>query len=657
MLRPAIAILVLSALLGCEQKTVDPSADSRGHTAPTQATIDANQAVRKALPLADQRDFEDARRGLIASANPMLVEDPEGKSVWDMRAYDFIQGEAPHSVNPSLWRQAQLNNIHGLFEVTTGVYQLRGFDLANMTLIDSDNGWIVVDPLTSRETSAAALSFAREQLGDKAVTAVIFTHSHIDHFGGVLGIVSPAAVASGAVKIIAPEGFLEEATSENMMAGTTMSRRAMYMYGSQLARSPRGHVGSGLGKSPAYGEVGILEATHIVNATPQAMTIDGVPLVFQFTPASEAPAELTFYLPEHNAFCGAEVVSRTMHNLYTLRGTKVRDALKWSGYIDEAIRQFSSAEVYFGSHHWPIWGQQAVVDFLEKQRDMYKYIHDQTLRLAARGETPREIAEQLKLPEAIDTNFANRGYYGTTKHNAKAVYQGYFGWYDGNPANLDPLPPENAAKRYVRMMGGAAAVLAAAQTDFDQGDYRWVAEILNHLVFAEPSNDPAKQLLAATYDQLGYQAESGPWRDVYLSAAHELRHGGPAAGLGIANAGDLLRETPVARFMDLISVMLNGPKADGKEMTINITFTDLQETYVLTLKNAVLHHRQTDAAADANASITLTHALFVKLLVGEAGAKETLFSDDVVFEGSKLDLLSFFSLLEKPNDVFNIVTP
>jgi alkyl sulfatase BDS1-like metallo-beta-lactamase superfamily hydrolase len=643
------------ALAGCQRQTIDPSADEMGHSAPTEVTARANERVRSELNLDDQQDFEDARRGLIASQEEIRVTGADGQVIWDTAAYGFEQGEAPASVNPSLWRQARLNNIHGLFEVTSGIYQLRGFDLANMSIIEGHSGWIIVDPLTTRETSAAALAFARQQLGDKPITAVIFTHSHIDHFGGVLGIADGPTLAG--LEIIAPEGFMEEATSENVLAGTTMSRRSMYMYGKQLARSERGHVGSGLGKSPAFGSVGIVRPTRIIDATPQQMTIDGVEFVFQNAPGSEAPAELTFYLPGKKAFCGAEVVSRNMHNLYTLRGAKVRDALKWSHYIDEAIRLFPDTEVYFASHHWPMWGAGRVLDFLKKQRDTYKYIHDQTLRLAAAGNTPGEIAEQLELPESLRSSFPSRGYYGTTRHNARAVYQAYFGWYDGNPANLNPLPPVAAATRYVEMMGGAEAVLARAQLDYERGDYRWVAEVLNHLVFAEPGNRAARALLADAYDQLGYQAESGPWRDVYLTGALELRHGANGEGVSLASALDLLRETPVARFMDSMAVMLNGPKAEGKELVINIDFTDIGENYVLSVENSVLHHRLAAPDPAANATIRLTHELFLQILLGEAGLRDTLFSDEMAFEGSKLDLVGFFALLDAPEAMFNIVEP
>jgi alkyl sulfatase BDS1-like metallo-beta-lactamase superfamily hydrolase len=653
--RTLLAALLAGSLLACQDEPPprDTSPGSQGNSAATEFTTAANQAVAARLDLDNQRDFEEATRGLIASADALNITMPDGSVVWDMTAYEFIEGPAPASVNPSLWRQAMLNNIQGLFAVTDGVYQLRGWDLSNMSIIEGDRGWIIVDPLTTRETAAAALAFARQHLGNKPVSAVIFTHSHIDHFGGVL----PVLETDGSTQIIAPVGFMEEATSENVLAGSTMSRRAMFMYGSQLERSPRGHVDTGLGKTPAFGSPGIAAPTRIIETTGETLSIDGVEFVFQNAAGSEAPAELTFYLPGKKAFCGAEVVSRNMHNLYTLRGAKVRDARKWSQYIDEAIQLFPQMDVYFASHHWPMWGHAEIIEFLKKQRDGYRYIHDQTLRLASLGYTPREIAEELELPESLRGSFPNRGYYGTLKHNARAVYQRYFGWYDGNPANLDPLPPVESARRYVDAMGGAAAVLASGQAGFDKGEYRWVAELLNHLVFAEPDNSEARELLAKAYDQLGYQAESGPWRDIYLTGALELRQGPPARGLGIANAADLLRATPVDQFMQLLTVMLNGPEADGKRYTINFEFTDLGEAHVLELENAVLHHRSGELAPGANATVRITHELFVSMLTGRAGIKDTLFSDDVSVEGSSVDLLRFFALLDRPDDTFNIITP
>ena len=631
--------------------------DVAGNTAPSAQTAALNSAGAESLALGDSQDFDDAKRGLIASEAELRVAGPDGTPVWDMAEYDFIEGEAPASVNPSLWRQAKLNNIHGLFEVTKGVYQLRGYDLGNMSLIDGETGWIVVDPLTTKETANAALAFARKHLGEKPVSAVIFTHSHIDHFGGVLGVISPDEAEARKVPIIAPDLFIDEATSENIIAGVTMGRRALYMFGLPLPRSERGHVGSGLGKGPARATFGILQPSESITKTPQELTIDGVKFVFQNAPGSEAPSELTFYMPDLKTFCGAEVVSHNMHNLYTLRGAKVRDAIKWSGYIDEIIALFGEAEVYFGSHHWPIWGKQRIIDFLEKQRDTYKYINDQTLRLALHGYTPREIAEQLELPESLRSSFPNRGYYGTLKHNAKAVYQRYFGWYDGNPANLDPLPPAAAGVKYVELAGGAGNVLENAQSAYDKGDYRWTAEVLNHLVFADPENQDARELLAKAYDQLGYQAESGPWRDTYLTGAFELRHGGPTEPVDLASALDMIKHAPIERFLDGMAARLDAEKAEGKEMIVNLVFTDLGTTHVLELNNSVLRHYEREAHPEANVTMKITHEIYLRMVTGRIGIKDTLFNDDLKVEGSRLDLVGFFRLFDKPDGLFNIVIP
>ena len=643
--------LLLAACGGDEQSTGTSSSTATAHT------MAINAEIAKQLPLDDQQDFADATRGLIASQKPLQVKNADGNVLWDMEKYAFIDGAAPDSVNPSLWRQAKLNNIHGLFEVTPGIYQLRGFDLANITLIQGKTGWILVDPLTTAPTARNALAFAREQLGEQKISAIIFTHSHIDHFGGIDGVLTDNEREQ--LQVIAPEGFMEEASSENILAGPTMQRRAQYMYGSRLERSATGHVDTGLGKQPPFGgDIGILAPTHIVSQTGQTLTVDGVEIVFQYTPASEAPAEMTFYIPQLKAFGGAEVVSHTLHNLYTLRGAKVRDALKWSGYIDEAITLFGQeAEVYFGSHHWPIWGKQRINDFLKSQRDSYKYIHDQTLRMANAGYTPKEIAAELKLPSTLAKNFANRDYYGTVSHNAKAVYQAYFGWYDGNPANLNPLPPAEAGAAYVEAIGGADKVLNIAQQSFDKGQYRWTAELLNHLVFAQPDNQSARELLAKTYDQLGYQADSGPWRDVYLTGAYELRNGPPTKVTNLGEIARLLEETPLPLFFASMAASLNGPRADGKQLLVNFNFTDLKENHVLQVENAVLHHRIAAPVAGADATVNLTKPLFLKLVTGGAGLKDTLFSDELSIEGSRLSLLEFFQLLDKPQGNFNIIEP
>lgn len=660
MKRTAVVLTLVSiiAISGCVKKIpYSPDADARGNTAPTAITKEMNARVLGELPFSDRQSFIECRKGLIASDPDLRVHDPEGNTIWNQPAYEFVSGNAPGSVNPSLWRQAKLNSIHGLFKVTDGIYQLRGFCLSNMTIIEGKTGWIIIDPLTTKETSSRAIAFARKHLDEKPIVAMIFTHSHIDHFGGVLGVISPEEVNKQKVRIIAPKGFMEEATSENVIAGIGMGRRAAYQFGKHLAPGERGHVDDGLGKTVPFGTFGILQPTEIVDRTPQEMTIDGVNFTFQYTPESEAPAELTFYLPEKKAFCGAEVVSRNMHNIYTLRGAKVRDALKWSNYIEEAITLFGDADIYFGCHHWPIWGNDSLINFLKKQRDLYKYTHDQTVRLANAGYTPREISEKIKLPPSLSNFFSNRGYYGTLKHNSKAVYQAYFGWYDANPANLDPLPPEDSAIQYIEYMGGADQLLSKAQASFDNGNYRWVAEVLNHLVFAEPDNVKAKTLLANTYDQLGYQSESGVWRNVYLMGAHELRHGAPDKGVNIAGFYDVLKQTPLSRFFDSMAVRLDGPAAEGEHFIVNIIFKDINESYVLTVENSVLHHKKTDPDPDANATLKLTHDLFLKMAIGRAGVKDTIFSDDLETSGSRIDLVRFFLLFDKPRGTFNIVTP
>ena len=629
--------------------------DEHGFSAPSAFTAEANARLGAALALAERADFEDAERGLVESDPDMLIQTASGKA-WSQRLFSFVSGDAPPSVNPSLWRQAKLNGMHGLFRVAEGIYQVRGYDVSNMTWIRGKTGWIVVDPLTSVETAAAAVKLARKHLGDDPVVAVIFTHSHVDHFAGVQAVLPDAGVAG--VRIVAPRRFVEEVTSENVLAGTAMSRRAIYQFGVGLPFGPRGYVDSGLGKQPLPGTASFALPTESVDRTPQELELDGVPFVFQYAPDSEAPAELAFYLPAQRAYCGAELVNRTMHNLYTLRGTKVRDALKWSGYIDDAIGRFPDLELVFTSHTWPTFGHERAVAFLKGQRDTYRFIHDQTLRLANQGATPREIAEQLELPPSLAASFANRGYYGTLRHNAKAVYQFYFGWYDGNPANLDPLPPVPLGAKYVEAMGGAAAVKQKARAALAAGDYRWAATLLDHLVFADPQDAEARKLLASAYDQLGYQAESGVWRAVYLSGANELRNGVHAPEIDARRAASILGQIPLELFFSAMATRLNGPKAAQEQpLTLNFVFTDVGETHVLQLENAVLHHWQRAADPNAAATVRLTRNLFLKLGTGQVGLKDLLSSGELHVDGSRMALVSFFSLLDPVDGSFPIVTP
>ncbi len=640
-----------------EARNFGPDADGDGHARASDLTANANAAMGAELPLDDRSEFDDAHRGFMTTDDPLVTKTGAGRVIWDRPSYDFVTGDAPPSVNPSLWRQAKLNNINGLFKVTDRIYQVRGYDLANLSIIEGQSGRILVDPLTASETAERALALVNRSLGERSLAAVIFTHSHIDHWGGIKGVTSEEDIRSGKVRLIAPKDFMAEAVSENVLGGVVMGRRARYMYGTGLSRTDRGHVDTGLGKGPAVSDVSIFAPTEIVDHTGQKMEIDGVEFVFQYVPHSEAPTEFTFFLPQFKSFCGAEIVSQNMHNLYTLRGAKVRDALLWSGYIDEALDLFGGqAEVVFNSHHWPVWGAERVIDYLKKHRDTYRYLHDQTLRLASRGMTPGEIAENMVLPESLRRSFPNRGYYGTAKHNARAVYQFYFGWFDGNPANLDPLPPEDEGRRYVEAMGGAGAVITRAGEAYDQGDYRWAATLLNHVVFSAPGNDAAKDLLARTYDQLGYLAESGPWRDVYLTGAQELRHGVSGTTTLDAAAG-VLRSLPLDQFFAAMATRLDGPKADGKKLTANFVFKDVGATMVVHIENSVLHYKETAADPQADVTVTLTRSFWIKLVTKQASIKDLVFSDDLHIKGDRLKLVSLFSLLDDPDWNFSIVTP
>lgn len=640
--------LALVSLAGCDK----PPSVANGEATPATAAV--IEATIKGLDLNDTRDMEDAQRGFIARPTGQILGS-DGTVLIDFDAFRFVEGKAPATVNPSLWRHAMLNAQIGLFKVTDGIYQLRGFDIANMTLIEGQTGWIVVDPLTSKETAAAALAFARAQLGDKPVTAIIFTHDHADHFGGVLGITSVAEVAERKIPVVAPVGFMEEATSENVLAGPAMSRRSMYQFGKNLTPGATGMVDTGLGKNVAYGSIGILAPTQIIDQPMQELVLDGVSFVFHNIPGAEAPAELTFSIPERKAYGGAELLAQTMHNLLPIRGAKVRDALRWSDYTQIALDELGDTEVYFGQHNWPIWGNERIREFITKHRDVYKYMHDQTVRLMNAGYTPNEIADKIQLPDSLASYFGTRGYYGDVRHNVKAIYQMYLGAYDGNPAHLNPLVPKESAKRYVELMGGHAKVVEAARVAYDKGEYRWVAELLDQAVLDAPDDKAAKELLAQTYEQLGYQSESATWRNSYLTAAQELRNGPPTKGVRRSDLIELMKQTPTERFLEAMAASLDGPAADGKNWTFNLLLTDTRESFVLWIENAVLHYRKGPSAANANATLTVTKDLFVQLLGGTAGIKDALTSQDLKVDGSTVDLVRFLGLLEKAPGNFAIV--
>jgi alkyl sulfatase BDS1-like metallo-beta-lactamase superfamily hydrolase len=646
-----LAAAALLALAACGT----PSDDGTPAAEASAATIATNQQFAKDLPLDDPKDFEDAKRGFIAAPTGQ-IKAADGTVLADFDAFKFVQGPAPATVNPSLWRHARLNAQAGLFKVTDGIYQLRGFDVANITLVEGKTGWIVIDALTAKESATAAMAFARQHLGDKPVTALIFTHSHADHFGGALGIVTPAEIASRHIPVIASEGFMEEATSENVMVGTAMARRSMYQFGKNLERSATGMVDTGLGKGVVYGAVGILPPTQLITKPTEEHVIDGVRFVFHNVPGAEAPAEMTFSIPERKAYGGAENLAQTMHNLLPVRGAKVRDALRWAEYMQQALDQAGDSEVYFGQHNWPIWGKDRVTDFITKHRDVYKYTHDQTVRLINAGHTPREIADMVKLPKSLQDHFGARGYYGDLRHNVKAVYQFYLGAYDGNPANLNPLPPAETAKRYVELAGGASKTQDAARAAADKGDYRWAAELLNNVVLADAGNKAAREQLARVYEQMGFSAEAATWRNSYLTAAAELRDGAPKKGIDRSYFIDALSQTPVERFLEAMAAGLNGPGAEGLDLKVNLVLTDTKESFVLWIENSVLHYRKAEPDASANSTLRLTKPIFIKMMAGTAGVKDTLLSDDLKVSGSKIDLVRFFRLIDKAPGTFAIVT-
>ncbi|HEX5927987.1 MAG TPA: alkyl sulfatase dimerization domain-containing protein [Solirubrobacterales bacterium] len=623
----------------------------------SEITAQRNRAALSSLPPGYEDDFEEARRGLLAAFDPATVTGADGRTVWDLESYGFVDGEAPDTVNPSLWRQSRLNRIAGLFEVAPGIYQLRGFDLSNMHVVEGEEGIVVIDPLITAETAAAALALYREHRGERPVTGLIYTHSHIDHFGGAKGVVSVEEIEQRSIPVLAPAGFLHHAVSENVFAGTAMGRRAAYMYGARLQRGPDGGVGSGLGQTTSLGSVTLIPPNVEIAETGQEETVDGVRMVFQMTPGTEAPAEMNFHFPEQRVLCIAENATRTMHNVLTPRGALVRDPHVWAHYLDEAIELFGAdSEVLFAVHHWPLWGNDRIVDYLKKQRDLYAYLHDQTLRLINRGLTGREIAETLELPPSLAAEWHCRGYYGSVSHNVKAVYQRYMGWFDGNPAHLWEHTPVESAQRYVEFMGGAEAVLERARDSFAEGDYRWVVEVVNHVVFAEPENRAARELQADALEQLGYGAENATWRNFFLIGAAELREGilgtpTPAA------PPDVLAQLSVDQILDAMAIRIDGPRAWNVDLTINWVVTDPDERHLLRLENAVLNHRPDRHDPDADATLIIERRALNEMLAKEADLAELAESGRLRVEGDGMKIAELLGLLEEPDPGFAIVTP
>jgi alkyl sulfatase BDS1-like metallo-beta-lactamase superfamily hydrolase len=618
---------------------------------PTASTESAHRELSMTLPFGDTADFDDAARGFLGSWEPGVVRAAGGRAVWESDSYAFLTGEAPATVNPSLWRQSTLVAKQGLFEVVEGIYQVRGLDLSNMTIVEGDTGLIVIDPLISTETAAAALALYREHRGDRPVVAVIYTHSHVDHFGGVFGVATQDDVDAGKVQVIAPEGFTQHAVEENVYAGTAMARRAGYMYGAALARGPQGQVGAGLGQTTSTGEIGLIVPTRDITTTGETLTVDGVEIEFQMAPGTEAPAEMHFYFPRYRALCMAENATHTLHNLLTLRGALVRDPHVWSQYLTEAIETFGArTDVAFASHHWPTWGRERVVSFLSTQRDLYAYLHDQTLRLLNQGFTGVEIAEMIELPPALTDSWSTHGYYGSVSHNVKAIYQRYMGWFDGNPARLWPYPPAELATRYVGALGGIDRVVELAQAAFDSGDYRWAATLLDHAIFTDSDHGAARELYADTLEQLGYGAENGTWRNFFLSGTTELREGNFGTPAVTAAPAIVAQLTP-AQLFDSLAISVNGPRAWDLDLSLDVTFTDIDTNYRLTLHNGVLVHRERPADNTADMTLTLTTSRMLGLLGGDTSSPGA----DIAGDGKVLE--SLLDVLERGNPSFNIMTP
>ncbi|ORB42052.1 alkyl/aryl-sulfatase [Mycobacterium paraseoulense] len=622
------------------------------HKPPT-AVIEAAHGAH-ALPMRDDADFRDTDRGFIAALSPCVIKAADGRVVWDNDAYSFLDGPAPTSVHPSLWRQSTLAAKQGLYEVVPGIYQVRGFDISNVTFVEGDTGIIVIDPLVSTEVAAAALALYRAHRGgDRPVVAVIYTHSHVDHFGGVLGVTSQADVDAGAVAVLAPEGFVAHAVQENVYAGPAMARRATYMYGTLLPRGPQDQVGCGLGQAPSTGEVAMIVPTIDVRETGERHTIDGVEIEFQMAPGTEAPAEMHFYFPRFRALCMAENATHNLHNLLTLRGALVRDPHAWSGYLTEAIDTFADrTDVVFASHHWPTWGRESIVEFLSLQRDLYAYLHDQTLRLLNRGYTGVEIAEMFQMPPALERAWHTHGYYGSVSHNVKAVYQRYMGWFDGNPARLWPHPPEALGPRYVEAMGGIDRVVGLAQTAFDSGDFRWAATLLDHVIFTDSGHADARALYADTLEQLAYGAENATWRNFFLSGATELR--GENFGTATqATSPTMLSQLTPEQIFDSLAIRVDGPRSWDLDLAIDIAFADLAANYRLTLRNGVLVHRKV-APEPATATVTVQLDSKSRLLTAALG---DFSSPGLQISGDQAALRAFLGALDQPDPGFNIVTP
>jgi alkyl sulfatase BDS1-like metallo-beta-lactamase superfamily hydrolase len=656
MSRLRLTFALAAGLVACADGALAQSA-AMGSTAPSTATLASQAEVMKTAPFSDRQDFDFAGRGFLGTrANP-LIKAADGRVVWDLAAYDFLKGPAPATVNPSLWRESQLLAKHGLFQVTDRIFQVRGFDLANITFVKGDTGWIVIDTLTSAETAKAAYDLVTEKLGSRPILAIIYTHPHTDHFGGAGGLVVQADVDAGKVKVIAPKGFLESAVSENLIAGTAMSRRAVYQFGLNLPKSAEGEVGSGIGPGLATGTQTLITPNFDIDHTGQALVIDGVRLSFELTPGTEAPVEMNVNFPDWRVIDLAENANATLHNILTPRGAIDRDAKSWADHLTEALRLYGDSDVLITSHAWPRFGKAVIQDYLAKHRDAYAFLHDQTVRLMNQGLTGDAIAARLTLPPALEREWYDRGYYGSMSFNSRAVYQYYMGWYDANPVHLSPLPPQEAGRRYVAAMGGSEKVLIGARAAYDQGDYAWCAELLNRLVFADPANAAAKDLLARAYDQLGWQTENSLWRNIYLTGASELRGGAPAAkGAGAAQIS-LIRNLPTDMLFNLMAVRLDADKVGDGAVRLEIVFPERKEQTYLSVENGVLIHEAIAAPGPVDATLTLSRASFLMASFAKLPLEGLVASGAAKVEGDPAALKRLVGWLDAPKGDFPIVTP
>ena len=616
-------------------------------------------AQRLHLPLHDDRAFEDARRGLVAPLPPEGVLRPNGRPVWNLQAYGFLANEqSPDSVHPGLWRHARLNMVTGLFKVCDRVYQVRGMDLANMTILEGDTGLIIIDPLTSTQVAAAALSLYHQNRPKRPVVAVVYTHSHVDHFGGVRGVIDEADVLSGRVQVIAPVGFMDDAISETVMAGNAMTRRALFQYGALLPRGELGQVDAGLGKAVSAGTVTLIAPNRLITQPVESFEVDGIECVFELTPGAEAPAEMIIHHPGLRVLNMAEITSHNFHNLLPLRGAQVRDARAWAAYLAGARQRYAPhSDVLIAQHHWPVWGSQSMGEYLLRQHDLYKFVHDQTLRLMNHGHTGGDIAEAIRLPEELQQDWSTHSFYGHLKHNVKAVYQRYLGAYEGHPAFLDPLPRQEQARKTIEYMGGVEAVLNKARVDLAAGEYRWVADICARIVWVDPACHEARRLCAQAMEQLGYQTESSTWRNAYLQGARELRQGPPGMGSGMAASRDMIRALPLADYFDYLAMRLNGPRAAQHRLVMHWLFSEPDSSHVLTLSNGVLRHASEEPVGEVDVQLRLSRATLDDISLEQLSFSEAMDSGRIALKGSRPQFEAFLALLDTFDRGFAVLEP